>query len=294
MPFLPYYEEVANNTDFFEKPKQLLQFMQTLTATIDVIQAGTDENAIRALDQEIHEFAKKPETKQPLDLLILPLLAINIKETGLGQQSYDFFSQQRTMTTKTVADFLYKEFIVSLVSYGELNLALRRHLFDFTFNNLHKAKGDAFFDQQLATFKLLRPSQQLLVLNYASAKSKSKENKRMLKELRKTHRAEITDLLASNETLISALLKRWKIHQPLLSLSAFETQLMRYVSSGRSMKAFSLLVSKQMILLLVILLWGVVIGGISYNIYLFNLHWQAISEKNQTVAKAIKEFKPFK
>ncbi|RKZ88105.1 MAG: hypothetical protein DRR19_12895 [Candidatus Parabeggiatoa sp. nov. 1] len=291
MNLLECYEDVANNTDFFDDPEQSKQFMQCLTDTIDSIQNGTDKEFIPSLDERVFNFAQTHEAEQPLALLIFPLLAMCIEESKPGQsKSFDFFSKQRSITTNTVSDFLYKEFIVRLVSYSELNLSLRLSLFNLTFNKLHEAKGNPFFEDQFEIFNLLRPSQQLLILSYVNDFQSEQ-----MKRFRKTHHSEITDLLAFNEDLITSLLRTWKIKKPLFNLAAIETKLMRYISSGRSMKTFSLLISKQMILLVVILLWVFVIGGTFYNIHLFNQHWQTISEKNQnTSEQVIEQLKYFK
>jgi len=283
MNFLEFYKQASNNTHFFDDSEQSTQFMQYLTETIDSIKNATDEELMNALDQEIYHFAQTHDAEQPLALLVLPLLAIMIKESQQAHtQSFEFFSKQRTITTHTLSDFLYKEFIVRLVTYSELNLSLRLSLFNLTFNTLHEARGNPFFEDQIDLFNRLRPSQQLLIINYVNAFQSEQ-----MKPFRKTHHAEISDLLAFNEELIRALLRTWKIKKPLFNLAAIETKLMRYISSGRSMKSFSLLISKQMILLVVILLWALVIGGAFYNIKLFNQQWQSISEKNKHTAEQL-------
>jgi len=296
MDFFECYEKASNN-DFFDNQENLDQFMSCLTDTIGSIENGTDQDFIVSLDKQIFKFANQTnDAENPLDLLILPLLAIKLTERGLTQ-SFDWFSKQRILTTETVSDFLYKEFVVRLVSYAELNLSLRLDLFDLTINQLRQEKknpSERFFPEQLENFAVLRPSQQMLILGFLNESFilgdlNDLKSPEQMKRIRKKHRSEITDLLAFNDDFTSSLLIRWKIKKPFFSLAALETQLMRYLSSGRSMKTFSLLISKQMVLLVVILLWTGVIGGIFYNIYSFQQHWQTISEENDKTAELVIE-----
>jgi hypothetical protein len=286
MNFFECYKNASSNNDFFDNPENLDQFMSCLTDTIDEIKNTTEENFLSSLDEQILDFAnERYDAEQPLDSLILPLLAIKLKERG-HTQSFAWFSKQRKLTTETEPDFLYQELVVKLVSYAELNLSLREKLFDFTLNRLRQENADLFFEEQLKKFDVLRPSQQLLILAYLNDLKNSSER---MKRVRKTHRSEITDLLAFNDELMRSLLSRWKIKKPFFSLAALQTVLMRYLSSGRSMKTFSLLLSKQMVLLVVILLWAAAIGGTVYQIYLFKHHWQIISEKNDNSAERVIE-----